>query len=79
MHHGWLVVRDELSRAVECLALPPLSDLRAVLLDEREARELGGWQVEDVPPAAAFFFCSRAGSRYCVRIEAFAPGTAPLR
>lgn len=52
----WIVLRDDLSRAVESMGLPRLTDLRAALLDERDAREREGWQVEDVPPAAAFFF-----------------------
>ena len=74
----WLVVRDELSQPVEALTLAPLTDLRAALLEEREARAHEGWQVDEVAPRVAFFFCTRDGSRLCVRIEAFAPGTAPL-
>ena len=55
-----------------------MADLRAALLEERNARHQEGWQVDEITPGGAFFFCSRAGSRYCIRIEAFAPGTAPL-
>jgi hypothetical protein len=74
----WLVVRDELSRPIEALTLEPLTDLRAALHEEREARESEGWLVDEITQGVAFFFCTRAGSRYCIRIEAFAPGTAPL-
>jgi hypothetical protein len=74
----WLVVRDELSQPVEAVTLAPLADLRAALLEERQARAQEGWQVDEVAPAVAFFFCTRDGSRRCIRIEAFAPGTAPL-
>ena len=74
----WLVVRDELSRPIEALTLAPMADLRAALLEEREARAQEGWQAEEIAPSVAFFFCTRDGARRCVRIEAFAPGTAPL-
>ena len=74
----WLVVRDELSRPIEALTLAPMADLRAALLEEREARAQEGWQAEEITPSVALFFCTRDGARRSVRIEAFAPGTAPL-
>lgn len=52
----WLVVRDELSRAVECLELPPLTDLRAALVEEREARAQEGWAADEIAPGVAFPF-----------------------
>ncbi len=72
------MVRNELSQPVEALTLAPMADLRAAMLEEREARAQEGWQVDEIAPAVAFFFCTREGSRLCIRIEAFAPGPAPL-
>lgn len=75
----WLVVRDQLSRAVACEPLQPLTDLRAALERERAQRHLEGWSVDEISSAGAFFFCSRGNERCCVGIENFAPGTAPIR
>jgi hypothetical protein len=69
----WLVVRNELSRAVEVAELAPNVDLRKVLNAARDARIATGWKADPIGPACGFFFCSRSGVRLCIGIEVRAP------
>lgn len=73
------MVRDQLSRAIACEQLQPLTDLRSVLEEVRDQRQLEGWAVDEISSAGAFFFCSRGSERCCVTIESYPPGTAPIR
>ena len=69
----WLVVRDRYSVVLESLKLRPATDLRAVMLDERERRVRDGWTAGEVPRNCGFFFCERGAERVCVAIECFEP------
>jgi hypothetical protein len=69
----WVVVRDRLSRVVEVAPLEPCADLKAALTAARCARIADGWDCEAIGRSAAFFFCTRAGVRHLVSIEARTP------
>lgn len=69
----WLVVRDRYSVVLECLELRPSTDLRAIMLAERERRVRAGWIAGEVPRNCGFFFCERDAERLCVAIECFEP------
>jgi hypothetical protein len=76
----WLVVRDRYSVVLECLELRPSTDLRAVMLAERERRIREGWTAGEVPRNCGFFFCERGTERLCVAIECFQPAAhRPVR
>jgi hypothetical protein len=69
----WVVVRDALSQIVEITPLESYADLKAALMAARSARIADGWECEAIGASAAFFFCSRAGVRHLVSIEARPP------
>ena len=53
--------------------LEPHADLKAALTAARNARIAQQWECEAMGASAAFFFCTRAGVRYLVSIEARCP------
>ncbi len=53
--------------------LEPAADLKAALVDAREARIAQCWDCEAIATTVAFFFCSRDGVRHLVSIEARTP------
>jgi hypothetical protein len=69
----WLVVRNELGRAVEVTELVPNVNPRKVLEAEREARIAAVWSAEPIGKACGFFFFARDGLRLCAGTEVCAP------
>jgi hypothetical protein len=69
----WVVVRDSLSQVVQITPLEAYADLKAALAGARSARIGDGWECAAIGVSAAFFFCSRAGVRHGVSIEARTP------
>jgi hypothetical protein len=74
----WLVVRDNLRRAVEVTPLAPRVDLRAVLNAARDARIAAGWNADQIGRSSAFFFCAKDGTRLMVGIERRDPANPTL-
>jgi len=75
----WLVIRDRYSRAIECRALEPKTNLRGVMEAERARRAAEGWSVDTIPKNCSFCFCDRDNERLCIAIECYEPGKAPMR
>jgi hypothetical protein len=73
----WLVIRDLMSRPVRYAELASGADLRAAMVAERERMMADGWVVDEVR-RYSFVFATRGNDRWCVTVECFEPGTAPI-
>ena len=65
------------SRPVRYTQLPAGTDLKATLAAERQRMIADGW-VADELTRYTFVFCQRGNDRWCITIESFEPGTAPI-
>jgi hypothetical protein len=69
----WLLVRDEWRTVLTSRPLEPMTDLRAILEAERQARIADGWDADPIGRRTAFFFCKREGQRRLTIIERHDP------
>ena len=70
----WLVVRDNLQRALAATELRPRADLRAALAATRETLAAAGWEPDPGSLKWGFFFCRKAQARLGVTLESHDPG-----
>jgi hypothetical protein len=66
-----------MSRPVRYTELPPGADLRAATVAERERMMADGWVVDEIR-RYSFVFATRENDRWCITIECYEPGTAPI-
>lgn len=58
--------------------LPPMADLRNILVATREVRKANGWAVEEIGRRSSSFFCSKDGRRVMIGIERRDPANPTL-
>jgi len=73
----WLVVRDRVSLPVRFTELPPGTDLKRALAEERQRLVADGWHADELT-RYAFCFCDRDNERVCVSIECYEPDKVPV-
>lgn len=73
----WLVVR-EYRAPLEVTLLPPMADLRSILVAAHEMRKASGWAVEEIGRRSSSFFCSKDGTRVMIGIERRDPANPTL-
>jgi hypothetical protein len=72
-----LVVR-EYRAPLEVTLLPPMADLRSILVAAHEMRKASGWAVEEIGRRSSSFFCSKDGTRVMIGIERRDPANPTL-
>jgi hypothetical protein len=72
-----LVVR-QYRDPLEVTLLPPMADLRNILVATREMREANGWVVEEIGRRSSSFFCSKDRRRVKIGIERRDPANPAL-
>jgi hypothetical protein len=75
----WLVTKDHVGTVLESRQLPPGKDLRAVMVEARDARIADGWAVTDLGSACSVVFCDRDGERLEIGIQRRDPAGPPPR
>jgi hypothetical protein len=73
----WLVIRDRFSRLVAYRELPARTDLKAAMAGERQRLIADGWHAAELT-RRSFCYCERGDERWCISIEHYEPGRAPV-